>query len=96
MIADLLGKPSPRGAFPSVMARALVKLPLLGKLIHTQRALIDELARDVRYDDAAARPVLARAGMSCPSFSSYVGKLVAHVEHERRGDRISYTSLEQG
>ena len=96
LIADLLGKPSPRGAFPSMMARALVKLPLVDRLIHAQRALIDELARDVRYDDSAARPVLARAGLSCPSFSSYVGKLVAHVEHERRGDRISYTSLEQG
>lgn len=96
LIADLLGKPSPRGALPSVMARALVKLPLVDKLVHAQRALIDQLARDVRYDDGAARPVLARAGLSCPSFSSYVGKLVAHVEHERRGDRISYTSLEQG
>lgn len=95
LIADLLGKPSPRGALPSVMARALVKLPLVHRLIHAQLALIDELARDVRYDDSAARPVLARAGMSCPSFSSYVGKLVAHVEHERRGDRISYTSMEQ-
>jgi thioester reductase-like protein len=95
MIADLLGKPAPRGAFPGIMAQALLKLPLVDKLVHAERALLDELVRDVRYDDAYARPVLARAGMSCPAFSSYVGKLVAHVERERRADRGSWVSMEE-
>lgn len=95
LIADLLGKPAPRGAFPGVMAQALLKLPLVDRLVHAERALLDELVRDVRYDDVHARPVLARAGVSCPSFTSYVGKLVAHVERERRSERGSWPSLEE-
>lgn len=95
LIADLLGKPAPRGALPGIMAQALVKLPLVDKLIHAERILLDELVRDVRYDDTNARPVLARAGLSCPPFSSYVGKLVAHVEHERKSERISSAPVAQ-
>lgn len=95
LIADLLGKPAPRGAFPGVMAQALLKLPLVDRLVHAERALLDELVRDVRYDDVNARQVLARAGMTCPSFTSYVGKLVAHVERERRSERTSWIPLEE-
>jgi nucleoside-diphosphate-sugar epimerase len=95
LIADLLGKPAPRGSFPGVMAQALLKLPLVDKLVHAERALLDELVRDVRYDDGNARPVLARAGLTCPAFTSYVGKLVAHVERERRGERGSWPSIEE-
>jgi thioester reductase-like protein len=95
LIADLLGKPAPRGAFPGVMAQALLKLPLVDKLVHAERALLGELVRDVRYDDVHARPVLARAGMSCPPFSSYIGKLVAHVERDRRSERGSWSSVEE-
>lgn len=95
LMADLLGKPSPRGALPGSMAQALLKLPMLGRLVHAERALLDELGRDVRYDDSHARPLLARAGLSCPSFSSYVGKLVAHVERERKSDRSSFYSVDE-
>jgi thioester reductase-like protein len=96
LIADLLGKPAPRGALPGMMAQALVKLPGVGRLVHAERALIDELVRDVRYDDANARPILARAGLSCPPFSSYVGKLVAHVERERKVERGSWVTIDEG
>jgi thioester reductase-like protein len=93
LIAELLGKPPPRGNLPGVFAQALLKLPLVDKLVHAQRALLEELGRDVVYDDSHARPVLARAGISCPPFSSYAGKLVAHVERQRKGDRTSFASL---
>jgi len=96
LIADLLGKPAPRGALPNMIAQALIKLPVVGRLVHAERALIDELGRDVRYDDANARPILARAGLSCPAFSSYVGKLVSHVERERRVERGSWVTLDEG
>lgn len=86
-VAQLLGKPPPRGGLPSPLAKALVRVPLVEKLVHAQRALIDELARDVLYDDRNARPILARAGLSCPPFSSYVAKLVEHVRRERKSDR---------
>jgi hypothetical protein len=87
MVALLLGKPPPRGGLPSPFAKALVRMPLVEKLVHAQRALLDELGRDVLYDDRNARPVLTRAGLSCPSFSSYVEALIAHVRRERKSDR---------
>lgn len=86
-IAELLGKPSPRGSLPPTLAQALVRLPGLDRLVHAQRALIEELARDIRYDDRNAQEVLVRHGLVCPPFASYVGKLVSHVEREHRSDR---------
>ena len=92
-IAELLGKPAARGGLAPSLAQVVMRIPGLDKLIHGPRALLDELARDVRYDDELAREVLTHAGLSCPPFSSYVGKLVSHVERERKSDRPlpSYT-----
>lgn len=87
LIADLLGKPQPRGGVPPAFTQLLMRLPGLDRLVHAERALLDELLRDVQYDDAHAHPVLMRAGLRCPGFASYVEKLVAHVERERRSER---------
>lgn len=87
LIADLVGKPQPRGGLPPRFTQALMRLPGIDRLIHAQRALLDELLRDVRYDDQNAQPILAEAGLKCPGFASYVEKLVAHVERERRSER---------
>jgi thioester reductase-like protein len=87
LIADLVGKPQPRGGLPPRFTQALMRLPGIDRLIHAQRALLDELLRDVCYDDQNAQPVLAEAGLRCPGFASYVEKLVAHVERERRSER---------
>lgn len=87
LIADILGKPQPRGGLPPMLAQALLRIPGVDRLAHAQRALLDELGTGIRYDDRNAAVLLARAGLSCPAFGSYVGKLVAHVERERRTDR---------
>jgi thioester reductase-like protein len=87
LIADLVGKPQPRGGIPPMFTQALMRLPGIDRLVHAQRALLDELLRDVRYDDQNAQPVLAQAGLRCPGFASYVEKLVAHVERERKSER---------
>ena len=88
-IAELLGKPPPRGGLAPSLAQVVLRIPGLDKLVHAQRALLDELARDVRYDDKHAQQILAHSGLSCPSFASYVGQLVSHVERERKSDRPS-------
>lgn len=88
-IAELLGKPCPRGGLPPALTQAMLRLPMVDRLVHAPRALLDELARDVRYDDRHARVVLARAGLTCPPLMSYVAKLVAHVERERKSDRAA-------
>lgn len=93
-IAELLGKPPPRGGFPPALTQAMLRIPVVDRIVHAQRALIDELGREVGYDDQNARAVLARSGVSCPPFASYVSKLVAHVERERKSDRpVSSYSL---
>jgi len=86
-IAEILGKPHPRGGLPAGLTQAMMRLPVVDRLVHAQRALLDELGREVRYDDSNAHPVLRRNGLACPAFGSYVGKLVAHVERERKSDR---------
>jgi thioester reductase-like protein len=92
-IAELLGKPPPRGALPSLFTKAVLRLPGIDRLAHAQRALLDELGRDVEYDDRNAKQVLVPGG--CPPLLSYLSKLVAHVERERKADRPlpSYSSL---
>ncbi|HVZ31578.1 MAG TPA: hypothetical protein VG963_04085, partial [Polyangiaceae bacterium] len=86
-IAALVGKPPPRGALPSGFAQAVMRLPGLDRLVHAQRALLDELGREVTYDDRNAQAVLTKSGLSCPPLASYLDKLVAHVEHERKSER---------
>jgi nucleoside-diphosphate-sugar epimerase len=93
-IAELVERPLPRGSVPSPVARAFLRLPGVDQFAHAERALIDELGRALRFSDAHARPVLTRAGLSCPPFTSYVGKLVAYVERVRRsGERPTFPSL---
>ncbi len=92
-IAELLGKPPPRGALPPLFTNALLRLPGIDRLAHAQRSLLDELGRNVEYDDHNAKQILGSA--SCPPLLSYLGKLVAHVERERRAERTvpSYSLL---
>lgn len=87
LIADIVGKPPPRGSLPPMFAHAVLRIPGVDRLAHAQRALLDELVRDVRYDDRNAQAVLSRTELVCPSLPSYIGKLVAHVERERKSDR---------
>lgn len=84
-IAELLGKPPPRGALPPLFTNAVLRLPGIDRLAHAQRSLLDELGRDVDYDDRNARELLN--GHACPPLLSYLSKLVAHVERERKSDR---------
>jgi thioester reductase-like protein len=87
LIADILGKPQPRGGLPPALAQALLRIPGVDRLAHAQRALVDELGSGIRYDDRNAFTLLSRAELSCPPFESYVGKLVSHVEKERKAER---------
>lgn len=84
-IADLLGKPPPRGALPPLFTNAVLRLPGIDRLAHAQRALLDELGRDVTYDDHNARQLLDSE--VCPPLLSYLSRLVGHVERERKAER---------
>ena len=85
IIADQLGKPRPRGAMR--WAQRVLQLPWVDRFAHAERALIDELTRNLRYDDRNAREVLTRLGVACPAFGSYVHELISSVERKRLAQR---------
>jgi thioester reductase-like protein len=83
LFASLLDRPTPHRSLPGPLARALLTLPLLDRLTHAHSALVEELGRSARYDDRYARPVLEKAGLSCPPFPSYAPKMAAFVQRQR-------------
>jgi thioester reductase-like protein len=78
-LSDLLARPAPRGELPYALTRMMLRLPGLHRLVHAQRAVLEELGRGVRCDDTDARSVLNRAGLSCPPLLTHLPKLVKHV-----------------
>jgi thioester reductase-like protein len=85
LFAALLGRPTPHRSLPGPLARALLSLPILDRLTHAHGALVEELGRSARYDDRYARPVLEKAGLICPGFTTYAPKMAAFVQRQREG-----------
>ncbi len=88
LIAEKAQRPAPRGYVPTGMATALMRTPGLERLANIPRTLLEQLSADVVWDDRQARPILREAGVQCPPFEDYVGKMVAFVreQQERRRD----------
>ncbi len=87
LIARASGHRSPRGQIPSYVARALMRAPGLEKFLRSPRAFLELLTTDVRYDARNADAILAGTGIVCPSFESYVDRLVAYVREFVRAQR---------
>ncbi len=88
LFAGLTDRPAPKRFYPNPFSWALLRLPGIERTIHAQRALLDDLGRGAVYDDRNARPILARAGLHCPSLQAYGHKLVAYVEREREAKDV--------
>jgi thioester reductase-like protein len=84
-LSELIARPAPLGAMPVAVAKLVLKLPGLTRLVHAQRALLEEVGRTARVDDREARPILSRAGVICPSLLAHLPKLVEHVASQRGG-----------
>ncbi|MFT3927316.1 MAG: SDR family oxidoreductase [Myxococcales bacterium] len=84
-LSDLVGRPAPVGAVPLALTRMLTRLPGLHRLVHAQRALLEEVGRSVRVDDSQARRILARAGLVPPPLLTHLPRLVQHVAEHRGG-----------
>ena len=94
-LSDLVGRPAPVGALPLAITRMLTRLPGLHRLVHAQRALLEEMGRSVRVEDAQARQTLARAGLACPSLLAHLPRLVQHVAEHRGGMAPRFTFAPQ-
>src|SRR5690606_119766 len=64
---------------PSGVAKAVLGVPGLHLVSKNQRALVDLLATNVRYDTSQADDLLRGTGIHCPSFETYVDHLVSFV-----------------
>jgi len=90
-LSDLIGRPPPVGAVPLALTRMLTRLPGLTRVVHAQRALLEEVGRNVRVDDGQARQILARAGLVCPPLLTHLPRLVQHVAEHRGGMAPRFT-----
>jgi nucleoside-diphosphate-sugar epimerase len=90
-LSDLVGRPPPVGAVPVAITRMMTRLPGLHRIVHAQRALLEEMGRSVRVDDAQARQILARAGLVGPSLLTHLPLLVQHVAEHRGGMAPRFT-----
>ncbi len=97
-LSDLLERPAPVGAIPLAITRMMTRLPGLHRVVHAQRAVLEEMGRSVRVDDAHGRQILARAGLSCPPLLTHLPLLVQYVtEHRgRTGPRFTLAPQVQG
>jgi hypothetical protein len=84
-LSDLIGRPPPVGAVPLAITRMMTRLPGLHRIVHAQRALLEEMGRSARVEDGQARQILARAGLSCPPLLTHLPRLVQHVAEHRGG-----------
>lgn len=78
-----LDRPPPVGVLPMAITRVLLGLPGLNRVVHAQRAILEETGRGAQADDRAARGILTRAGMRCPSLLAHLPRLAEHVATRR-------------
>ncbi len=89
LVAEAADTPAPRGFVPAGLARAFMRAPGLARLTRAPAAVLDLLSTPVLYHQKNALELLGDAGITCPSFESYVGNLVrfvleAHAQRRRR------------
>ncbi len=87
LVAEAAGKRSPRGFIPANLTKAVLRTPGLDRFAKSPRAFIDALGASVWYHSKNADEVLARAGVSCPPFASYVDRIVEHIDRRLRSRR---------
>jgi thioester reductase-like protein len=80
LVALAGGRRLPRGFIPANLTKALLRTPGLERFAKSPRAFLDALATPVTYSSTNADEILAEAGLRCPSFESYVEKLVEYVQ----------------
>ncbi len=87
LIAARTGRQPPRGFVPAGWATTLMKTPGLERFANIPRAFLEHLLTDVVYDDRRTRQALEGTGIACPSFESYVDRLVHYVEDREAARR---------
>ncbi len=87
LVAESLGKRTPRGFIPANITRALLRTPGLDRLASSPRAFIESLATPTTISTTNTDELLAGTDIRCPPFESYVDKLVEYVQARLREKR---------
>ncbi|MCA9633837.1 MAG: oxidoreductase, partial [Myxococcales bacterium] len=69
------------------LSQAVLRAPGVNLISKNQRAMVDLLATDVRYDTTQADELLRGSGIHCPSLDSYIEELVSYVQRRLREER---------
>jgi nucleoside-diphosphate-sugar epimerase len=93
LVARASGKRTARSHIPSNVAKALLRTPGIERFVRSPRAFVEQLTTAVRYDTRNADLLLGPTGITCPSFETYVGELVASVQEHLRARQKRRGSL---
>jgi thioester reductase-like protein len=92
LVADRAQRPMPRSVIPSGVARAMLRLPWLGKLKGSPRTIMEGFNQQVYYNCRNTLEALRSSDLWCPPFESYVDNLVRFVREtqarRRRDDDV--------
>jgi thioester reductase-like protein len=91
LIAQVAGRPVPRGSVPAQVAAALLRTPGLERFAHVPRAFLEQLATEVVWDDRNTRELLEGTDIKCPPFESYVDTMVRYVRDQQAARRARKT-----
>ncbi len=79
LVARASGRKLATRFIPTGIAKAVLGVPGLHLVSKNQRAMVDLLATNVRYDTSQADELLRGTGIHCPSLDSYIDHLVSFV-----------------
>lgn len=93
LVADRAFRKVPKGVIPPGMAKALLRVPWVGKLRGSPRTIMEGFNQQVFYSCRNTLELLRTTDVWCPPFESYVDNLVRFVKdvqlaYRRRDDDV--------
>lgn len=87
LVAERSHTKPPRGYIPGGLARTLLRAPGLERLARAPLTFLDSFDHQVFFNCRHTLELLAGAGISCPSFDTYVDSLVRYVREMHSASR---------
>jgi len=87
LVAARAHRRPPRGAIPGGVAKAILRLPWVGKLRGSPKTIMEGFNQQVFYNCRNTLELLRGSDTYCPPFDSYVGNLVRYVKERQASHR---------
>ncbi|HWV38767.1 MAG TPA: SDR family oxidoreductase [Vulgatibacter sp.] len=94
-IAEKAGRKPLRLGLPARASAALLRLPMLEKLVGHQHATYDHLAQIVIFNCRNTLELLDGTGIRCPPLDSYLDRLVGFVQRQAAEERAQRRQLDE-